>query len=285
MHAVQLDFESPAIESPAALSMARPRAVQVDDYRSGASLGGSLGCVTRYPDRATRPQRWSDHDLIVRLCEMPVELAAPLLRSSLPTLDTPALLSLIRSTEAPHHRLVAARRGLDWRVVKALIATGDDETLTALVDNSTVHFDGDDLADLSRCTAGCPALRKALQSRPALGVTMTASDEELSQQNLKLLRLLRAGQIEGFVTDAALRLGCGMSVVHAALSTRSAVPFALLVRALAFDRAALPCLLDAWPHKRPQGGKVQPLLLSVFDLSADAARQKLIASMSAKRAA
>ncbi|MEI9905876.1 MAG: hypothetical protein WDN06_19625 [Asticcacaulis sp.] len=59
------------------------------------------------PVDASSLVRRADHDLVVRLCRMPPDLAAPLLRSTLPALNAAALLTVLAATGEEHHRLVA----------------------------------------------------------------------------------------------------------------------------------------------------------------------------------
>ncbi|ESQ74024.1 DUF2336 domain-containing protein [Asticcacaulis sp. AC402] len=225
----------------------------------------------------------NDHELIVRLCRMPVDLAAPLLRSSLPSLDGPALLALIAATGEAHHVLIAQRPGLDWKVVRALLKSGHDSVLVALVDNPAAELDQDDQARLERLAQERPELRRALSER--FHRTAPAVDPATwdSHSNLKLLKLMRSGEIDGFVREAARRLKLDADAFGRLLAAGSAVPLALTACALELDRAVFLHLLSFWQSRNDGlplvNARHRPVVLSVFALSAAEARQKLKAQL------
>lgn len=229
----------------------------------------------------------TDEDLVVRLCRMPVDLAAPLLRASLPTLTPQALLALIVSTGEAHHLLIAGRPHLDWRVVKALLRTQSDKVLVALAANPTLDFDDDDQAFMARRALENPAVRAAVLSHPALTFAKTQlrlqRGEDVSHSNLKLLALLRGGETAGFVREMARRLSFDIAALSQALTSASPVPLALTMCAAGLDRALFQHLLSLWqkahsgqPHMA-EGQRA--LILSVFNLTPAAARQKLAVLM------
>ena len=230
----------------------------------------------------------SEQDLVVQLCQMPIDLAAPLLRASLPALDTPALLALIAATGEAHHRLVAQRSGLSWRVVKALIRSNTDDVMVALASNHTVVFDAEDQAALARLAEARPALRAAIRANPGLsaahGCVSKSHDEGLSHNNLKLVQLLRAGQATKFVLEAARRLEVEATGLQRSLTCPSAAPLALLACAMGLDRAVFLGLLPHWQaatHGEPQCNAAhRPLILSIFDMTAVEARRRLLATLS-----
>ncbi len=227
----------------------------------------------------------TDRDLVVRLCQMPVHMAAHLLRASLPALDTQALLALIAATGEPHHRLVAQRPGLDWRVIKALLRSNSDEVLLALAENHGLDFDDEDQALLARMAGDRVMLRAAILANPALakaGAHVKLNiDDGLSHKNLKLVKLLRAGQSNAFVLEAARRLDWEPTRLQRVLIGNSAAPLALLLCALGLDRIVFVNLIAAWQAAHDGQPLVtpahQPFLLSVFNLKPDAALQKLSA--------
>lgn len=238
-------------------------------------------CETR-PVAGNGPIR-SDHDLIVRLCRMPVDLAAPMLRSSLPSLDTAALLALIAATGEAHHILIAQRPGLEWRVVRALMKSGHDSVLVALVRNTGIDLDAEDRTRLERLAAERPALVDALVERygmPRGELDPMACD---SHSNLKLLMLMRNQDIARFCKEAARRLHVKAPTLQNVLESPSAVPLALTFRALGLDRAVFLHLLTFW--QAAHGGAPalndahRPLILSLFALPRDAAQQKLRAML------
>lgn len=231
--------------------------------------------------------RRADHDLAVRLCRMPADLAAPLLRSSLPALNPAALLTVLAATGEDHHRLIAARPHLDWRVVKAVIRRAKPSALLALVDNTTLTLDDDDQRALCAAATHLASLRDALLRRPDLGLAHRLIDpapESLSHNNLKLLKLVRAGQMASAAQEIARRLKLDAIGMASALDAGSAVPLALAVCALGLDRAVFLDLLHSW--QTTQDGRPalspghRPLVLSVFALSPAEARLRLLASIS-----
>lgn len=229
----------------------------------------------------------TDEDLVVRLCRMPVDLAAPLLRASLPTLTPQALLALVVATGETHHLLIAGRPHLDWRVVKALLRTQSDKVLVVLVTNPTLDFDDDDQAFMARRALENPAVRAAVLSHPALAFAKAQlrlqRDEDISHSNLKLLALLRGGETAGFVREMARRLSFDMAALSQALTSASPVPLALTMCAAGLDRALFQHLLSLWQKAhsgQPYMAEGQrALILSVFNLSPAAARQKLAVLM------
>ena len=241
-------------------------------------------CETRLLVRPDH-QGWSDHNLVVTLGEMPIDLAAPLLRSNLAALDTHALLALIATTGEAHHRLIAQRPHLDWRVVKALLRSAHDSVLIAAVANTAIDFDGDDEIRLARLAADRPPLRAAILARPGLRLARSRLDappqEAVSHDNLKLVKLLQAGESERFVLDASRRLKLDPLELNRAVGVASAVPLAMLCCALGIDRAVFVNLLPCWQVARPGLAVVndahRPLVLSIFTLSPDAARDRLAA--------
>lgn len=237
-------------------------------------------CQTRPVAHAPDPVR-NDHDLIVRLCQMPVDLAAPLLRSSLPSLDAAALLALIALTGEAHHLLIAQRPMLDWRVVRALLKSGHDSVLVALVRNPAAELDEADRARLDRLAQERPDLRQALSERFRRSAPVVDDLTHTNHSNLKLLKLLRNGEAAAFTREAARRLKLEPSRLETLLVSSSAVPFALTLCALGFDRAVFAHLFPFWQAAHdgePRvADKTRPVLLSVFALTPDQARQKLTA--------
>ncbi len=228
----------------------------------------------------------SEQDLVVQLCQMPVDLAAPLLRASLPALDTPALLALIAATGEAHHKLVAQRSGLSWRVVKTLIRSNTDDVMVALAENHTIVFDAEDQAALARLAEARPALRAAIRANPGLSAAYSCvsknHDDGLSHNNLKLVQLLRAGQATKFVLEAARRLDVEATWLQRSLTCPSAAPLALLACAMGLDRAVFLSLLPHW--QTATHGELhcnaahRPLILSIFDMTAPEARRRLMAA-------
>ncbi|MBW8880817.1 MAG: DUF2336 domain-containing protein [Asticcacaulis sp.] len=239
-------------------------------------------CITQALARRAR----NDHDLVVRLGRMPIDLAAPLLRSSLPSLDTSALLALIATTGEAHHVLIAQRPGLDWRVVRALIRSGRDTVLMALVRNNAAELDGEDRERLERLALDLPELHGALLERFGRPRGRPDSGDQESHSNLKMITLLRKGAIDGFVAEAARRLRVPSDALNLGLKARSAVPLALAFTALGLDRAAFLHLLPFWQAAhdgRPfVTGSHRAVVLPVFALSRDDARRKLVAMLPAE---
>jgi hypothetical protein len=238
-------------------------------------------------DTAIRPGTpiHSDEDLIVRLCGMPVSLAAPLLQSALPTLTPQALLALVAATGEAHHRLIAARPGLDWRVIKALFRSHHDSVVAAMAQNMRLDFDAEDEAAFARRAAASPDVRAAVLAHPGLKHAKAALRQDTSEatgyDNLKLLALLRGGETAGFVREISRRLKLDLAGLSQALSSPSPVPLALALCAAGLDRAVFLHVASQWQNHH--GGEPRlaegqkPLILSVFSLAPEIARRKLAA--------
>lgn len=259
--------------------------VQTRDFHAPPNYVWLAHSQARPVERADerRPPIQSLQDLVVQLCQMPVDLAAPLIGGQLSSLDTPALLALIATTSEPHHLLVARRPDLDVRVVKALIRSNSDAVLVALAENHAVRFDDDDQAALARLAHERPRLRTALLRHPALSrpSRRAIAGYGLSNDNLKLVRTLRAGRPDRFLLESARRLDCEATQLQRAMAGPSAAPLALLCCALGLDRAIFLNLLPHWQAAHPGDADCnaahRPLILSIFSLSAIEARQKLLA--------
>ena len=220
----------------------------------------------------------------MQLCQMPVDLAAPLIGGQLPSLDTPALLALIAATGESHHLLIARRPDLDARVIKALIRANSDAVLVALAENHDLRFDADDQVTLARLAHDRLPLRTALLRHPALsrGTRRLVAGYGLSEDNLKLVRILRAGRSDRFVLESARRLDCEATQLQRALTGPSSAPFALLCCALGLDRAVFLNLLPHWQSAHPGDADCnaghRPLILSIFGLAPADAQRKLLAA-------
>lgn len=216
---------------------------------------------------------------------MPIDLAAPLLRSNLAALDTHALLAVIATTGEAHHRLIAQRPHLDWRVVKALLKSNHDSVLVATVANTAIDFDSDDEVRLARLAQSRPDLRAAILARPSLRLARAQLDlppaDTVSHDNLRLVKLVQGGASERFVLEASRRVKLDPLELNRAVGVASAVPLALLCCALGIDRAVFLNILPHWQKARPTQAIVndahRPMVLSVFTLSSDAARHRLAA--------
>lgn len=232
----------------------------------------------------------SVHDLVVQLCGMPVDLAAPLLRSSLPSLDGTALLALIAATGEAHHRLIAGRPDLDDTVIRALIRSNSDAVLLTLAENRSLTFSAETQAILVRLASDRKALRAAILANPSLPQAgerlRLESGDGLNHQNLRLVKLLRAGLPAKFLVEAARRLDCEATGLQHVLADVSAVPFALLCRALGLDRAVFLDLLPRWQTSHAGEAECnaahRPLVLSVFALAPAEAGRKLMAIAEAR---
>ncbi len=252
--------------------------------RLDAALTGP--CTTRPiapADDTLLPRQRADHDLVVRLCRLPPDLAAPLLRSNLPALTTAALLTVIAATGEAHHQLIAARPGIDWRVVKALIRRGQISALVALVRNDSLDLDDDDQRALAAAGEHAEPLRAAIFARPGLHTAqglLSPAAGGTGHSNLKLVKLLRAGEAGAFAAEAAHRLSLEAKATAIALAAPSAVPLALAFCALGLDRAVF---LDLLHHRQTTVGEPalnaahRPLVLSVFALAPEDARHRLMA--------
>ena len=253
---------------------------------SGVCRTQGLGRPLQRPERPQvggRGEKRHDHDLIVRLCSLVPDLAAPLLRSRLPSLTPSALFSIVAATGEAHHRLVAARSDLDGRVIKALIGRNAPEVLLTLADNMALAFDDADQHALAKAAETNERLRAALLSRPDLVAARTHLDppDWLSHNNLKLLTLLRSGDGRAFTSEAGRRLRLDGENLHARMAGESAVPLALALRALSLDRAVFSGAFHDW--RAAHGGYAmlndahRRMVLSVFAMTPADARNRLIA--------
>lgn len=275
----QKSLAKPDIGAPD-FTLRLPPAPAVPDFRTPVKRL----CWTRVLVRPDH-QGWSDHSLVVTLGEMPIDLAAPLLRSNLAALDTHALLAVIATTGEAHHRLIAQRPHLDWRVVKALLKSNHDSVLVATVANTAIDFDSDDEVRLARLAQSRPDLRAAILARPSLRLARAQLDlppaDTVSHDNLRLVKLVQGGASERFVLEASRRVKLDPLELNRAVGVASAVPLALLCCALGIDRAVFLNILPHWQKARPTQAIVndahRPMVLSVFTLSSDAARHRLAA--------
>ena len=285
-----------AAPEPTGLTAPRPGRPTSRDFSPSVYLAARPFCLTR---PATTPQALapapadnlvrSQQDLVVKLGQMPIELAAPMLRADLAALDTPALLALVRTTGEAHHAVIARRKRLDWRVVKAIIRAGHEIAILTLAENPGVVFDEDDRAAMSVYAETMIMVRGALLNRPgflfATAGTRLNTHDGLGHANLRLVKLARAGRHAVFVRDAARRLHMTASGLAAALSLSPDVSLALVTCALGMDQAVFMHLLALWHshHGQPHNADAphKPLLLSVFALTPAEAQRKLSAGLGA----
>jgi hypothetical protein len=276
------------------LTAPRPSRSHARDFTASIYLAARPFCLTRPADAPrSMPPAPADNlvrspqDLVVKLGQMPIELAAPMLRADLAALDTAALLALVKSTGEAHHAIIAKRKRLDWRVVKAIIRAGHEIALLALAENPGAVFDEDDRAAMSRHAETMIMVRGALLARP--GFVFTAektrlnADDGLGHANLRLVKLARAGRHAVFIRDSARRLHVAAPALASALSTSTDVSLALVTCALGMDQAVFIHLLGLWHthHGQPHSANAphKPLLLSIFGLTPDQAQRKLAAGL------
>jgi len=230
----------------------------------------------------------TEQDLVVQLARMPIDISAPLLKARLSMLDTQALLALIAATGEAHHKLIAGRPGLDWRVIRALIRSNSDDVLLTLAENDKLEFDAEDQAALARLSESRIMLRAAILTNPRLkearGQVKLNLEDGLSHRNLRLVKLLRAGRTAKFIVESARVMGCEATALQSFLTGTSAAPLAMTCAALDIDRAVFLSLLPHWQAANdgePQCNAAhRPLVLSVFSLPADIARRKVLAAIS-----
>lgn len=284
-----------ALVEPADLTAPRPGRSNSHDFTASVSLSARPFCLTRpaaappsMPPAPADNLVRSSQDLAVRLGQMPIELAAPMLAAALPALDTAALLALVKSTGEAHHAVIAKRKRLDWRVVKAIIRAGHEIAVLALAENPGVAFDEDDRAAMSAHAETMIMVRGALLNRPgfvfATEKTRLNIDDGLGHANLRLVKLARAGRHAVFIRDCARRLHIAAPALASALSTSTDVSLALLTCALGMDRAVFTHLMALWHahHGLPHHADAphRPLLLSIFALDPADAQRKLSAGLS-----
>lgn len=268
------------------LSVAQPEGAAPRDFRNaGLALAARPAlCETHEAvDLSPGDLIRSDEDLVVRLCRLPIDLAAPLLRASLSALTPQALLALIAASGEAHHRLIAARPGLDWKVVKALIRTNNDGVMAALIGNPALSFDEEDQLSFARRAAENPDIRAAILAHEGLPVAKSqlrlSYGNGQAHGNLKLIALVRGGEAAGFVRELARRLKLNRSGLGRVMASESAVPLALALCAAGLDRAVFLYILVVWQaayEAAPQMTEGQkPLILSIFSLSAAEARRRL----------
>ncbi len=284
----------PAPSEPVGLTAPRPSRAMARDFSPSLYLAARPFCLTRPADAPSTPAPApadnlvrSEQDLVVKLGQMPIELAAPMLRADLAALDTPALLALVKSTGEAHHAVIARRKRLDWRVVKAIIRAGHEIALLTLAENPGVVFDEEDRAAMSAYAEAMIMVRGALMSRPGF-VFVTAgtrlnSADGLGHANLRLVKLARAGRHAVFVRDAARRLNMTASGLATVLGLSPDVSLALVTCALGMDQAVFVHLLAQWHSHHGQPHKTdaphRPLLMSIFDLTPEQAQRKLAAGI------
>src|SRR5690606_156691 len=105
--------------------MARPtrrETAQLDDL--AVPLLASVSEETlRFAAATLSDSPYAPPTLVRRLCDMPVEICAPLLMRS-PILTGIDLVALIGRHGLPHARAIAARQGLDSRIVRLIASLG-----------------------------------------------------------------------------------------------------------------------------------------------------------------
>lgn len=285
VHPAPQGTDSP-LSSKNPLTAALPQ--PTSDYRATHPLSLIRTEAAALPAETIRPAPIrTEQELVVQLARMPIDISAPLLKARLSMLDTPALLALIAATGEAHHRLIAGRPGLDWRVIRALIRSNSDEVLLTLAENHRLEFDAEDQAALARLSESRIMLRAAILTNPRLKDTHAQVklnlEDGLSHRNLKLVKLLRAGQAAKFIVESAHALGCEATALQRFLTGASATPLAMTCRALDIDRAVFLSLLSFWQAEHddePQCNAAhRPLVLSVFSLPADTARRKVLAAL------
>jgi len=269
------------------LTAAAPR--PVSDFHAPQKLYAVRAVAAPLPVESAPPAPIrTEQDLVVQLARMPIDISAPLLKARLSMLDTQALLALIATTGEAHHKLIAGRPGLDWRVIRALIRSNSDDVLLTLAENDRLDFDAEDQAALARLSESRIMLRAAILTNPRLkdarAQVKLNLEDGLSHRNLKLVKLLRAGKTTKFVVESANLMGCEPTALQRFLTGTSAAPLAMTCRALDIDRAVFLNLLPHWQAANdgePQCNAAhRPLVLSVFSLPADAARRKVLAAIS-----
>jgi hypothetical protein len=268
------------------LSVARPEGLAPRDFRNATltlAARPALCETHEAADLSPGDLIRSDEDLVVRLCRMPVGLAAPLLRASLPALTPQALLALIAASGEAHHRLIAERPGLDGRVIKALIRTNNDGVMAALIRNRALSFDEEDQLSFARRAVDNVDIRATILAHEGLPVAKSQlrlnKGNGQAHGNLKLIALVRGGEAAGFVRELARRLKLDTVGLGRVLASESAVPLALACCTAGLDRAVFLHILAVWQaayEAAPQMTEGQkPLVLSIFGLSATEARRRL----------
>ncbi len=228
-----------------------------------------------------------DQSLVVELCRLPFDLAAPLLQSRLSSLSVPSLLAIIAATGEAHHRMIARQADLDPRVIKALLKGNQPMVAQTLVTAAPQAFDADAAKRLAQLARANPPVAAAIQAHPTLGLAKghlkLTPEDGLSHSNLKLLRLLRGGAKSSFILEASRRLEVEPTSLARFLNSPSAIPLALMTSALGLDRAIFHDLFAYWQARHSNeiefSDAQRRLTLSVFDLSADSARAKLTAQL------
>ena len=283
MSASPFAFSAESTPAETRLTVARATKAPPRDFRNAGLALVARKPLCEVPDMPVDELIRSDEDLVVRLCRLPVDLAAPLLRASLPALTPQALLALITATGEAHHRLIAARPGLDWRVIKALIRTQNDGVMVALIRNPVLSFDDEDQFCFARRALENADIRAAILAHEGLLVAKSqvrlGYGEGQAHSNLKLIALVRGGEAAGFVREMARRLNLDTPGLGRVLASESAVPLALAVCAAGLDRVVFLHILSVWQglyEKAPQmADGHRPLVLSVFGLTAADARRRL----------
>ncbi|HTM81212.1 DUF2336 domain-containing protein [Asticcacaulis sp.] len=283
MSALPFAFSTESAPAETRLTVARTAEAAARDFRNAGLSLVARKPLYEVPELPVGELIRSDEELVVRLCRLPVDLAAPLLRASLPALTPQALLALVTATGEAHHRLIAARPGLDWRVIKALIRTQNDSVMAALIGNPALSFDEEDQLGFARRALENADIRAAVLAHEGLAVAKSQvrlhHGADMGHSNLKLIALVRGGEAAGFVREMARRLKLDTPGLGRVLASESAVPLALAVCAAGLDRVVFLHILSVWQgayEAAPQMTDGQrPLVLSVFGLTAADARRRL----------
>lgn len=107
------------------------------------------------------------HDLILLLVDDTIEVARPLILNS-PLLTESDVLKLIADTGLAHQEAVAHRPNIGFAVTDALVKTGHDTVLFALVKNATARISSATFETLVEKSRALTGLQEPLTRRPDL---------------------------------------------------------------------------------------------------------------------
>lgn len=247
-------------------------------YNHTSPFDRNLWCVTR-------PKALPEHDLVLRLCQMPVELASPLLSSDISELTDDVLMAVIDESSPAHAAVIAARQRLRPRVIKALVRKGNGTAIAALLANQRVRLDEEDRENLLRLGLQDETIRKGLLARADTRAEMIRRARFNTQGagchdlNLRFLKAVRSGRYERALELAAPRLGLSIDALRSALSSPSALPHVLLFHALELDKAVYIHSLPQWLALCGAEVSIEqarhPLVMAAFEAPPQSAAKRL----------
>ena len=149
------------------------------------------------------------HDLILLLVDDTIEVARPLILNS-PLLTESDVLRLIAESGIGHQEAVAGRPNIGMPVTEALVKSGHDSVLLALVRNATAKISSitfETLVEKSRALTGLqePLIKRA-DLPPKLAINMCEWVSDALKTHIRANYAIATRNVEAALTDAKLAI-------------------------------------------------------------------------------